>query len=197
MAEAESPEPTDAQLVAAALRGEVRAFDVLLRRYEHKVMRVLRLLGVPAQEREDVAQEVFLRVFRHLEGFRTDRSFGGWIYRVAVNATRDFQDRAARRRRDEAPWSDDLPERAGVDTRTEEGSGERDLALRLEDALASLTERERAVFVLLELEGLEVADVAQALGITRITVRRHLGLARTRLRAVLARGSEQENRRSS
>ena len=172
----------------AALGGEVRAFEALLARHEQKVLRVLGLLGIPLQEREDVAQEVFLRVFRHLDGYQADRSFGGWIYRVTVNAARDFQERASRRRRDEVPWTEDLGERVGADTRASERSGERDLALRLEGALIALTERERAVFVLLEMEGLEVADVARILGITRITVRRHLGLARSRLRTVLEGG---------
>ncbi len=190
MAEAERPEPSDAELVAAALAGEVRAFEALLTRYEQKVVRVLRLLGVPTQERDDVAQEVFLRVFRHLDGFRRDRSFGGWIYRVTVNAARDFQGRASRRRLEEAPWSDEMREHPGTDGRVQEGSGEVDLALRLEVALESLSDRERAVFVLLELEGLEVADAARTLGITRITVRRHLGLARARLRTILEQGAD-------
>jgi RNA polymerase sigma-70 factor (ECF subfamily) len=129
-----------------------------------------------------VAQEVFLRAFRHLDGFRPGSPFGAWIYRVSVNAAHDHLAQAWRRRRDEAPWSDDLERRAGP---PEAGS---DLPRRLEAALRELTERERAVFVLLELEGLEGREVAKALGISRITVRRHLGLARTRLRAILEGG---------
>jgi len=182
VAKEEGPEPSEAELVSAALAGDVRAFEALLARNERKVLRVLRLLGVPAQDRDDVAQEAFLRAFRHLDGFRPGRPFGAWIYRVAVNAAHDHLASAARRRRDEAPWDPGLEERAVKRTRGI------DLASRLEAALEALTERERAVFVLLELEGLDTLEVARALGITRITVRRHLGLARARLRAILEGG---------
>lgn len=181
MAEAEGPGPSEEALVAAALAGDVRAFGALLARNEKKVLRVLRLLGVRAQDREDVAQEVFLRAFRHLERFRPGRPFGAWIYRVAANAAHDHMAQARRTLRDEAPWTEATGDRTG---RPAAG----DLAIRLEQALEALTERERVVFVLLELEGLEVGEVAKALGITRITVRRHLSLARARLRGILERG---------
>ena len=182
---AADPDATDDALVAAAREGDVRAFEALLTRHEAKVLRVLRLLGISSQDREDVAQEVFVRVFRHLDGFRTGRPFGGWLYRVTVNAAHDFRLRQGRRLEGEVPWSEGLDRHAdgGVDPH---GAAEKDdLRRRLEQGLAQLTDRERAVFVLRELEGLETVEVARALGVTRITVRRHLGLARDRLRRLL------------
>ncbi|HEX5045412.1 MAG TPA: RNA polymerase sigma factor [Candidatus Polarisedimenticolaceae bacterium] len=167
----------EAALVAAAQDGNVRAFEALLSAHESKVLRVLRYLGVPASDREDVAQEVFVRVFRHLGGFRRGRPFGAWVYRIAVNATHDWRLRGGGAL-DEVPWTE---EAARIP-----GSGpDPDLARRLLAGLAALSERERAVFVLRELEGLETAAVARTLGITSITVRRHLGLARDRLRRLL------------
>jgi RNA polymerase sigma-70 factor (ECF subfamily) len=174
------PAPSDDDLVRAAAGGEERAFEVLLSRHEATVLRVLRLLGVNAADREDVAQEVFLRVFRYLGAFRPGRPFSGWIYRITVNASHDYHNRLGRRRRDEAEWREDLAE-----TAAQSGSpGERELDLRRR-LLAGLEERERAVFVLCELEGLETREVARALGITRITVRRHLGRARRSLQVEL------------
>jgi RNA polymerase sigma-70 factor (ECF subfamily) len=179
--------PSDEDLIAGAKRGQVRAFEALLDRHQAKVLRIARLLGVTATDRDDVAQDVFVRVFRHLDGFRPGGDFSGWIYRVTVNVVHDHRKRARRTAWREGAL-DDAPEPA-----VETGAADphrmvesRDLARELEAALADLSERERAVFVLRELEGLETAAVARALGVTRITVRRHLGLARRRLRALLS-----------
>ena len=90
-------ETPDEALIAAATRGETRAFEKLLDRHESAVLRVLRLMGVPAQDREDVAQDVFVRVFRHLRSFQRGRSFGAWVYRIAVNAAHDYRARQGRR----------------------------------------------------------------------------------------------------
>ena len=179
--------PSDEALVESARRGEVRALESLLDRHQDRVLRLTRLLGVPAQDREDVAQDVFLRVFRHIESFRRGNPFAGWLYRVTVNVVHDHRRRTVRSASREETWSE-----AHDGTVVDTGRGpqksleDRELARRLEAALGELTERERAVFVLREMEGLDSAQVARALGVTRITVRRHLGLARRRLQAVLS-----------
>lgn len=178
-------EPSDEALVAAAQGGEARALERLLVRHEGRVFRVLRLLGVGVADREDVAQEVFVRIFRHLDGFRRGRPFTGWLFRVAVNAAHDHRRRVARRLRGEADWSE-APENAPASgPGPAETLAGRDHRRQLETALESLSERERAVFVLCELEGLTTREVARALGITMITVRRHLGRARRRLQGAL------------
>lgn len=188
---ADGPDP-DRELIEAARDGQVRAMEVLLDRNQARVLRVLLLLGVPAQDREDVAQEVFVRVFRHLKGFRPDRSFAAWLYRVTVNATHDYRTRRWRHGLDEAPWSEGL-DVSDLRPGPAEAIGRRELKRALARALDLLSERERAVFVLKELEGLASLEVARVLGITSITVRRHLGRARRRLRSALAGGGEQEN----
>jgi RNA polymerase sigma-70 factor (ECF subfamily) len=176
----------DDELVVAARRGEGQAFESLLDRHQGKVLRVLRLLGVRPEDREDVAQEVFVRVFRHLEGFRTGESFSAWIYRIDVNASHDHRRQIARRRESSlAPEHSEQVTDSG--TGPEEAASRIDRRRRLEEALGALSERERAVFVLCEMEGLPTRGVARSLGITSITVRRHLGRARSRLRAELNR----------
>ncbi len=186
MADSLGPEVSDDELVAAARDGSVRAFESLLDRHQGRVLRVLRLMGVPSRDREDVAQEVFIRVFRHLSGFKSGNPFAGWLYRVTVNSSYDYHLRTGRRARDEVPWADGTADRAAHAGPGPEREAEgRSLRDRLEAALGALSERERAVFILKELEGLETLDVARSLGITRITVRRHLGRARDRLRTLL------------
>jgi len=169
-------------LVEAARGGDARVFEEILRRHESRVLRVLRLMGVRAQEREDVAQNVFLRLFRGLGGFRPGQPFGSWVYKVTVNAAHDWRAQAARLHRDEAPWDERGPERGrhglSEDARLA-------LAGRLEAALDLLTERERAAFVLVTLEEMDSEEAGRVLGISAVTVRRHAGLARERLRKAL------------
>ena len=179
-------EDHDAELVQRAQAGEIRAFEALLERHQARVLRTLAGLGVPAHERDDLAQEVFIRVFRHLSGFRKHKAFSSWLYRITINTVHGY--RGARASSREKPWDaglDHLPDDRPGPERFMEGE---DLARSLEQALEQLSERERTVFVLRELEGLDTREIASALGITRITVRRHLGRARNRIREVL--GSE-------
>jgi RNA polymerase sigma-70 factor (ECF subfamily) len=177
-------EADDATLVAAAQQGRVRALEQLLDRHQSRVLRILRLLGVPHQDRDDVAQEVFIRVFRHLGGFRSGQDFNGWIYRVTVNASHDYRSRRGRLARGEAPWRDEI-DCEDPTPGPAEVAGQREMRRALEGALQQLSERERTIFVLRELEGLESREVARALGIHAITVRRHLSRARKRLRELL------------
>lgn len=151
------------------------------------MLRVVRFLGVPDSDREDVAQEVFLRVFRHLPTYRAGRSFAAWVYKITVNAVHDWRERSRRVSAEEVPWSDEAEAKVAE---SDGGGGEAraQLARRLESALAELSERERSVFVLKELEGVETVEVARVLGISSITVRRHLGMARDRLQKKLSRG---------
>jgi len=188
-------EPSDEALVAAARGGEATAFELLLKRHEGRVLRVLRLLGVPVDDREDVAQEVFVRVFRHLGGFHPGNPFGGWIYRITVNAVHDYRRRMRRLPR-EGFEAETALDSAPDDAPNPEQSAELRRRQRLlEGAVARLSERERAVFVLCELEGMETRQVARALGITSITVRRHLGRARSRLQRLLETAQEKRPRR--
>lgn len=174
-------EAREPALIEAARGGDVRAFEELLRLHEARVFRVLRLLGVSATDRDDVAQNVFLRMFRGLDGFRPGRPFSSWVYKISANAALDWRGQSDRKRREEAPWDDDVEEAPQAPS-----TGSLDLARRLEAALDTLSERERSVFVLIEMEGVEREDAAKALGISGITVRRHLGLAKDRLRKALS-----------
>ena len=174
-------ETSDEALAGAARDGDVRALEILILRHESRVLRVLRFLGVARDDREDLAQDVFLKVFRGLSGFRPGFVFEAWLYRVTVNAAFDYRSVEERRTRHLAPLQDEEP--AGERISAQDLTVLRD---RLEAALETLTDRERAVFVLKEIEGLDTAQVARGLGLREVTVRRHLGQARERLKKVLS-----------
>ena len=90
-------EQSDLELVRRAQRGERGAFDLLVLRYQHKVVKlVARLLRDPT-EAEDVAQEAFVKAYRALASFRGDSAFYTWLYRIAVNTARNAM--ASRQRR--------------------------------------------------------------------------------------------------
>jgi RNA polymerase sigma-70 factor (ECF subfamily) len=174
---------SDEALAAAARAGDVRALETLIVRHEARVLRVLRYLGIAREDREDLAQDVFLRVFRGLGGFRPGFVFEAWLYRVTVNAAFDHRAGEARRTRLIQPMEEGADP---VANGGRPGPDQAQLRSQLETALGTLTDRERAVFVLKEVEGLDTAEVARGLGLHPITVRRHLARARSRLRRLLA-----------
>ena len=82
-------EQSDLALVQLAQRGDPGAFDALVRRYQHKVVKlVLRYVRDPA-EAEDIAQEAFIKAYRALPRFRGDSAFYTWLYRIAINTAKN------------------------------------------------------------------------------------------------------------
>jgi RNA polymerase sigma-70 factor (ECF subfamily) len=188
-------EPSDAELVHAVLSGaqvaaELRrplpgheAFRALVERYQGQVLRLACHLLRDADAARDVAQDAFLRAFRSLASFRPDGSFKNWVLQITVNAARDHQARQQGWRLRPLEEGD----RAEGDI---EGDVARAIDLdRIHRLLDRLAPREREVFVLRDLEGLDVEEVARVLGLEEPTIRRHLARARLRLRSLLD-GSE-------
>lgn len=167
-------------LVVRAQAGDREAFDQLMVCHERKIVALAwRLLG-NREEARDAAQETFLRVYRHLGKFDPDRDFSAWIYRIAVNVCRDFGRKRSRR---ESPADDDaINLRASAEDI--EGNAivaqEQRLALQ---ALAELSEKERAALVLRDLEGIETDEVARLLGSSPTTVRSQISKARMKLKS--------------
>ena len=179
-------ETSDADLVALAIEGDERAFEAILTRHQARVMRMLRLLGTPRSDRDDLAQDVFVRVFRHLSGFNRNRAFEPWLYRITVNVAHDHRKRQRRSKEDPVADPRELDDVAAGEPTPDDRAMATDQARRLERALDGLSSRERAVFVLVELEQLTTKEAAKSLGINQITVRRHLGRARERLARLVA-----------
>lgn len=174
------PDPSSplAALVERARDGDGRAFDRLMVETQARVMGVAwRLLG-SREDARDASQEVYLRVYRHLDRFRAGYDFHGWLYRITVNVCRDI---ARRRRR--APLAAGAPSEPGSPPEAEQDLLQSERWNRLLQALAGLPARERAAIVLRDLEGLTSEQVARVLGSRPATIRGQVAAARMRIRA--------------
>ena len=176
-------DPEDrARTVAAAQAGDLAAFERLLRQHERLVLATaLRLLG-HLEDAQDAAQEVFLRLHRNLGKVQASGNLAAWLYRVTVNVCHDQL-----RRRPPAAALDEAREIAGThaDPQQELTDTERRRALEL--SLSRLSPKERAAFVLRDLEGLSTAEVAAALGSSEATVRSQVCKARVKVREFIQR----------
>lgn len=159
-----------------AQAGDLDAFEALLRAHERQVLgTALRLLG-RLEDAQDAAQEVFIRLFRHLKRLQSEEAVAPWLYRVTVNVCND----AWQKRRPAADVADlDLASGA-PDPETMAGQAERQRAVAR--GLATLAQKERAALVLREVEGLSTREVAAILGSSEVTVRTQIFTARMKLK---------------
>ena len=169
----------DTELLRRAQAGDRAAFDELVSRYGRLVLSLARRVTGHRQEAEDVAQEAFLRLYRSLGRVDPERPLEPWLVRLTVNAARDQKARTRRLQ------EDDLPEE-GIGVAADDPSREVEnvhLRRALQRAVETLPEREREVFLLRDLQGIEVDVIAEALGISEVTVRRQSGEARRKVAA--------------
>jgi RNA polymerase sigma-70 factor (ECF subfamily) len=174
-------------LIRAAAGGDRRAFEDLVLKKRDRVVRTAFQITGDLEDAKDVAQGVFLRLWRVLQRFDLTKRFDTWLYRITVNAAID-----AIRERGPKGILQALPDDAG--DRLRDPSRGPDALLDVQELqraflrLASrLAPRQRAAFVLKDIEGLETAEVARVLGVTESTVRNHLLQARRVLRDGLNR----------
>ena len=188
---------SDAQLAARAREGDFAAFEELTHRHERRVFGLaMRILG-HIQDAEDVTQQTFLSALENIDAFRGESSFSTWILKIAshaalkiirkrkglptipLEATNDETDDYAHIARPDyiADWRES----------PEELVPRHELAALLEDALGTLDEKHRLVFLLRDVEGLSIRDTAEALGITEANTKVRLLRARLQLREILTR----------
>jgi RNA polymerase sigma-70 factor (ECF subfamily) len=175
------------ELIRAAAAGDRRAFGDLVRVKRELVVRAAYQITGDMDDALDVAQGVFLKLWQGLKSFDPRRRFDTWLYRVTVNAAIDML-RSQGPRGFIQPMPADAPDPAAGGER--EAGAAVDLA-RLQQAFmrlaAGLAPKQRAAFVLREIEGLPTAEVARVMGVTESTVRNHLLQARRLLKAGLER----------
>lgn len=167
----------DAQLIAACRRGEARAMEMLYHQFKRRVFGMAHRIVGP-NDAEEVAQEVFVRVFRGLANFRGDSALSTWIYRLTVNAS--LSHLARRGRRNEVS-DDNIPEQAA----TPEPERDPGLAARIEAAMNQLPAGYRAILVLHDVEGLSHEECAAILECRVGTCKSQLHKARARMRELL------------
>jgi RNA polymerase sigma-70 factor (ECF subfamily) len=175
------------ELIRAAAGGDRRAFEDLVLKKRDRVVRTAFQITGNLEDAKDVAQGVFLRLWRVLQRFDLEKRFDTWLYRITVNAAIDCV-----RERGPKGVLHALPDDAGERLR-EPSAGPHEMfdLAQLQGAFlrlaARLAPKQRAAFVLKEIEGLETAEVARVLGVTESTVRNHLLQARRVLRDGLTR----------
>ncbi len=171
-------------LLDGCVAGSPTAWRGLHQRYQRTALAVLRRMGVPGSHLEDACQEVFVDVFRYLPRFRREADFRTWLYRICLS-----QARVTRRRvRLWSLFSKVSPPQVGpesVEQPLDEGQASRQLA----KAIERLSEAERVVFVLFELEGLSGQEIAEVIQRPQATVFRRLHDARKRFTAALEEGN--------
>ncbi len=176
-------EQSDLELVRRAQQNERGAFDLLVLKYQHKVIKlVARLLRDPT-EAEDVAQEAFVKAYRALGSFRGDSAFYTWLYRIAVNTARNSIASRQRRPLDyEAELSEseqnNVAARLKHDDTPEATVLSEEIRQTVNSAIEQLPEDLRTAIVLREIEGLSYEEIAVAMDCPVGTVRSRIFRAR-------------------
>jgi RNA polymerase sigma-70 factor (ECF subfamily) len=161
------------------------AFEQLVMAHADRLFAVLlRMTGDP-EEAGDVAQEVLLRAWRGIGGFRGGSSFFTWLYRIAMNEASRSRERAARRPAAAPPGSPELDVPAPATDEPGPRAEQRELREVLARALASLPPDQRAAIILRDIEGLSTRDAAEITGVSVAAFKSRLHQARLRVRAAV------------
>jgi RNA polymerase sigma-70 factor (ECF subfamily) len=171
---------TEEALARAASCGDVEAFETLYRMHVGRIHALCMRMSGSGERAARLTQDVFVRAWGNLEGFRGESSFGTWLYRIAVNE--NLMDRRSRRRR--RRW--EVPGEEAADTRSVPPAGV-GIRMDLERAIAALPEGARQVFVLHEVEGFTHEEIAELAGIAPGTSKAQLHRAKKLLRRWLER----------
>ncbi|MBI2114189.1 MAG: sigma-70 family RNA polymerase sigma factor [candidate division NC10 bacterium] len=200
---AQSPAvPADDLLVAGLRAGDPEAVESLLARYEARIYRLALGITRNSADAEEVCQDVFLNVFRNIEGFEGKSSLGTWIYRIATNAA--LMKVRGKSRSLEVPWDEVLPrfsQEGSHLTPVPDWSKDPEAALLqtelrtvLGQALEDLPGEYRAVVLLRDVEGLPTDEAANALGLTVPALKARLHRGRLFLRGRLGEYAETHGR---
>ncbi len=175
----------DQELVTAYLAGEIRSFDAIVERYQGRLLNFVYRIVSDRERAEDLVQEVFIRVHRHLARFDRSKKFSTWIYTIASNLAKNEL-----RNRSRNPlvlftsitqgWDDEERplEFEDPNARPDDQFRKRHVREMVEDSVAKLPEHHREVFVLRELEGRSYEEIAEITHCNLGTVKSRLNRAR-------------------
>ena len=173
--------------IARAAKGDASAFETLMGAYEKKIYALcLRMMGNP-HDGEDAAQETMLRIWRTIGQYRFESAFSTWVYRVTASCCMDA---IRKRQRHEQPSLEEMGEASGFDPEDDsetpqEQTERKETRSAIQQAIATVPEGMREVFLLRDVHGLSVEETAQALQIAQGTVKSRLARAREKIAAEL------------
>ena len=181
----------DQQLVERAQRGDKRAFELLVLKYQRKLGRLLsRFVRDPA-EVEDVTQEAFIKAYRALPSFRGESAFYTWLYRIAINTAKNYLVAIGRRAptstgfdHEEAENFEDADQLRDANTPESEMEG-KEIAATVNRAMDALPKDLRTAITLREIEGLSYEEIASVMNCPVGTVRSRIFRARDAIAAEL------------
>jgi RNA polymerase sigma-70 factor (ECF subfamily) len=184
----------DVRLMLEVRDGSAPAFEELVRKYQQRLVGILEHLVGHRQQAEDLAQEVFLRVYRARDGYEPKAKFSTWLFTIANNVARNSRRSLSRRiqtrpvRADaddskESPLAEIVQAASGVMPARQLEKAEAAELVRL--ALESLSERQRMVLLLGKFENMNYDEIAEAMGLTRSAVKSLALRARASLREAL------------
>ena len=192
----------DQQLVERAQRGDKRAFELLVAKYQRKLGRLLsRFVRDPA-EVEDVTQEAFIKAYRALPGFRGESAFYTWLYRIGINTAKNYLVALGRRAptttgfdNEEAEGFEDADQLRDANTPESEMEG-KEIAATVNRAMDALPKDLRTAITLREIEGLSYEEIASVMNCPVGTVRSRIFRARDAIAAELRPllGTEKDRR---
>jgi RNA polymerase sigma-70 factor (ECF subfamily) len=176
-------EPTDHQLVLRVQKGDKRAFDLLVLKYQYKLQAIVGRFIRDTDEVADVTQEAFIKAYRALAKFRGDSQFYTWLYRIAINTAKNHLVSKSRRPANTDIDIEDAEQFANneklIDDATPENSTMTDeLATIIKCALSALPEDLRTALTLREYEGMSYEDIAAIMDCPVGTVRSRIFRAR-------------------
>ncbi len=190
-----SERDVDAKLVARVQAGDKAAFDLLVLKYQRKILRLLSRMLRDQSEIEDVMQEAFIKAYRALPQFRGDSAFYTWLYRIVINTARNWMASQARRPSSPSLYQSEDGETFDeidnlIDNNTPESLlASQEIADSVNETIQALPAELRTAILLREIEGLSYEEIAQAMGCPIGTVRSRIFRAReaiaTKLRPMI------------
>lgn len=171
-------EPHDKDLVKRCLKGDQKAFEILLDRYQKPIYNVALRMVNDVDDAADLTQTVFIKAYENLRSYNDRYKFFSWLYRIAVNTSLNFLEQKKRR---DLLGDRDIPQEPGVEAELE--ASER--VQKLEDAILELRPEYRIVIVLRHFHDLSYEEMSQILDIPEKKVKSRLFSARQMLREIL------------
>jgi RNA polymerase sigma-70 factor (ECF subfamily) len=174
----------DQQLVVRVQKGDKAAFDLLVRKYQHRIAKLVSRYVSDRAEVDDVTQEAFIKAYRAIKGFRGDSAFYTWLYRIAINTAKNYLVALGRRPLSTDMEAEEAESSAAVNLNLRDvATPERhlladEIARTVERSLAALPEDLRTAITLREIEGLSYEEIADVMDCPIGTVRSRIFRAR-------------------